>query len=86
MASNANKEKRLPILILCNIHEHAVVENLLESLPLSVQSDVRQRFDVEWRKPGAGVLTMDFCTLGMFILGMYKLIRCSLPIELMVGR
>jgi hypothetical protein len=31
--------------------------------------DVRQRCVVELHKPGEGLLRMDFCTLGMFIIG-----------------
>lgn len=36
----------------------------------SLQGFLRQTFISELQKPGGGVLTMDFCTMGMFILGL----------------
>ena len=33
------------------------------------RQEIRQRCIREYDRPGGGVFTMDFCTLGMFIIG-----------------
>lgn len=36
----------------------------------SLQGFLRKNFITELQKPGGGVLSMDFCTMGMFIIGL----------------
>ena len=67
-------KKRLSLLELCLTDDHhpedyeASVE-FLKTLPEEQVIEIRYRHFKELQKPGGGLSTMDFCTLGMFIIG-----------------
>lgn len=68
-ARRCQRVKKTSLITLFNKREPVDVVRMLQNLKLKDRHEVVKRFARELRKPGSGVTTMDFCTLGMLILG-----------------
>lgn len=62
--------KKMSVLDIFQGGSPREIDLRLQNIPYEVSQELEAKYSTEIRKPGSGLLTMDFVTMGMFILGM----------------